>query len=210
MSLRLARVRPPLDPVVRGWRPWPTDLMAPALRTLCVPSFVVALPRGRLQSTFLFVLVVVLLALHTALVLGPAMSAPAILKVGCLFFAEWHTHDHSDDGTPATVGAAITARSSQASSPAAFTRTDIDWCSLRFDSCADIRRGGVEQEAGCAIVASGPPTRRGFLSDDHPARHASADPVSEVVQRRETSAGGAGEIAAREGAQIERRKEDSR
>ena len=80
MSLRLARVRPPLDPVVRGWRPWPTDLMAPALRTLCVPSFVVALPRGRFQSTFLFVLVVVLLALHTALVLGPAMSAPAILR----------------------------------------------------------------------------------------------------------------------------------
>ena len=81
MSLRLARIRPPLDPVVRGWRPWPTNLMAPALRTLCVPSFVAALPRGRLQSTFLFVLVVVLLALHTALVLGPAMSAPAILKV---------------------------------------------------------------------------------------------------------------------------------
>ena len=117
MSLRLARVRPPLDPVVRGWRPWPTNLMAPALRTLCVPTFVVALPRGRLQSTFLFVLVVVLLALHTALVLGPVMSAPAILKSVVSSSLSDTPTTTPDDGMPATVGAAITARSSQASSP---------------------------------------------------------------------------------------------
>jgi hypothetical protein len=117
MSLRLARMRPPLDPVVRGWRPWPTNLMAPVLRTLCVPSFVVALPRGRLQSTFLFALVVVLLALHTALVLGPALSAPAILKSVVASSLNDASTTTPDDGVPATVGAAITARSSQASGP---------------------------------------------------------------------------------------------
>ena len=117
MSLRLARVRPPLDPVVRGWRPWPTHLLAAALRTLCVPSFVVALPRGRFQSTFLFVMVVLLLALHTALVLGPPMWAPTILTsvVSSLLGGSHATTPY--DGLSATVGAAITARSSQASRP---------------------------------------------------------------------------------------------
>jgi hypothetical protein len=117
MSLRLARVTPPLDPVVRGWRAWPTSLLAPALRTLCVPSFVAALPRGRFQSTLLFVLVVVLLALHTGLVLGPALSAPAILVSVVTSLLSGRPTTTPSDGLSATVGAAITARSSQASMP---------------------------------------------------------------------------------------------
>jgi hypothetical protein len=91
--------------------------MAPVLRTLCVPSFVAALPRGRFQSTFLFLLVVVLLALHTALVLGPAMSAPAILELVVSSSLGGTPTTTPDDGMPATVGAAITARSPPASSP---------------------------------------------------------------------------------------------
>ena len=117
MSLRLARVTPPIDPVVRGWRPWPTNLLAPALRTLCVPSFVVALPRGRFPSTLLFVLVVVLLALHTALVLGPAMWAPTILMSVVTSWLSGTPTTTPYDGMSATVGAAITARSSQAPIP---------------------------------------------------------------------------------------------
>jgi hypothetical protein len=117
ISLRLARFTPPLDPVVRGWRPWPSNLLAPVLRTLCVPSFVVALPRSRVKSTFLFVLVVVLLALHTALVLGPAMSAPAIFVSVVTSSLSGTPTATPDGGRSATVGAAITARSSQASGP---------------------------------------------------------------------------------------------
>ena len=95
MSLRLARTRPPLDPVVRGWRPWPNNLMAPVLRTLCVPSFVVALPRGRFQSTFLFG--TGCRSIGTTHRAGARTSnvGACDLEVGCLFFAEWHTHDHS-------------------------------------------------------------------------------------------------------------------
>src|SRR5262249_20205835 len=64
MSLRFARFRPQLDPVVRGWRAWPTNFWAVASRTLCLPSFLSALPRSRFQPIFLFALVVVLLALR--------------------------------------------------------------------------------------------------------------------------------------------------
>jgi len=80
MSLRLARYKPLLDPVVRGWRAWPTNLLAPALRTLCLPSFLTALPRGRVRATFLFILVVILSALRTTLVIGPVFAAPRILE----------------------------------------------------------------------------------------------------------------------------------
>jgi hypothetical protein len=115
MALRLVRLQRPLDPVVRGWRPWPTSVLAAALRTLCVPSFVAALPHGRFQSTVLFVLVVVLLALHTALVLGPAMSAPAILISAVTSSLSDTPATIPSGGIPATVGGAITARASPAS-----------------------------------------------------------------------------------------------
>jgi hypothetical protein len=115
MALRLVRLHRSLDPVVRGWRPWPTSPLAAALRTLCVPSFVAALPHGRFQSTFLFVLVVVLLALHTTLVLGPALSAPAILISAVTSSLSDTPTTVPSAGIPATVGAAITARSSAAS-----------------------------------------------------------------------------------------------
>ena len=117
MSLRLTRVKPPIDPVVRGWRPWPTNLLAPALRTLCVPSFVVALPRGRLQSTLLFALVVLLLALHTALVLGPLIWAPTILMSVVTSWLSGTPTTTRYDGMSATLGAAITARSLEAPIP---------------------------------------------------------------------------------------------
>jgi hypothetical protein len=81
MSLRFARFRPQLDPVVRGWRAWPTNFWAVASRTLCLPSFLIALPRGRFKPIFLFALVVLLFALRTALVLGPAMGAPTLLTL---------------------------------------------------------------------------------------------------------------------------------
>ena len=204
MSLRLARVRPPLDPVVRGWRPWPTNLLAPALRTLCVPSFVVALPRGQFLSTFLFVMIVLLLALHTALVLGPAMSAPAILtSVVSSLLGGTHTNPPYD-AMSATVGAAITARSSEASRPLLSLEQTLPVVPFVLTLALLLRRGGVEPEAGGAIVASCSPTSRRYLSDDHAARHASADTVSEVVQGRKAPARATGEIATRKGAQIER------
>ena len=110
ISLRLARFRPQLDPVVRGWRAWPTNLAALASRTLCLPSFLSALPRGRFQPTVLFALVVVLLALRTALVLGPAISAPAVLtSVVSSEFTD--AQEGLRREPPPSVGAAITARS---------------------------------------------------------------------------------------------------
>ena len=110
ISLRLARFRPQLDPVVRGWRAWPTNLAALASRTLCLPSFLSALPRGRFQPTVLFALVVVLLALRTALVLGPAISAPAVLtSVVSSEFTD--AQEGLRQEPPPSVGAAITARS---------------------------------------------------------------------------------------------------
>ena len=95
---------------MRGWRAWPTDFWALASRTLCLPSFLSALPRGRFQPIFLFALVVVLLALRTALVLGPAISAPAILK--SVVSSELpDAQEGFSREPPPSVGAAITARS---------------------------------------------------------------------------------------------------
>jgi hypothetical protein len=109
MSLRFVRFSPHLEPVVRGWRAWPTNFLALASRTLCLPSFLTALPRGRFQSVLLFALVVVLLALRTALVLGPAINAPAVLAS----VVSERTDVQAGLGRepPQTMGAAITSRS---------------------------------------------------------------------------------------------------
>ena len=108
MALRLARFDPHLDSVVRGWRAWPTNVFAPSLRALCVPSFLVALPRGRFQTTFLFVVVVVLSALQTALVLGPVLTAPELLT--SVVSAELRDAPTGPNNTAhPTVGAKITA-----------------------------------------------------------------------------------------------------
>ena len=116
MSLRFARFRPQLDPIVRGWRAWPTNFWAVASRALCLPSFLSALPRSRFKPISLFALVVVLLALRTALVLGPALSAPTILtRVVSSLLTD--AQDGPSREPPPSVGAAITARSATESRP---------------------------------------------------------------------------------------------
>lgn len=70
MSIRFMKSGPTLDPVARGWRPWPTNFWGFALRTLCLPSFLVALPRSRAVPLGLFALAAILSTLYVGLVLA--------------------------------------------------------------------------------------------------------------------------------------------
>jgi hypothetical protein len=115
MSCRLLRFRPQLDPVVRGWRAWPTNIWAPAARTLCLPSFLVALPRGRIQLTFLFVIAAIVSALRTVVVTGLAINAPVILTSAVAAKLP-DAQGRGAEQPFASWGAAITARSQDLSS----------------------------------------------------------------------------------------------
>jgi hypothetical protein len=108
MSRRLTLLRVDLEPVVRGWRAWPTDLWTHALRTLCLPSFLMALPQGRARPTLLFALAAVVSALHTGLLFSYLTQAPSVLG----FIVRTALREESDAVTGRvfpTVGAAITA-----------------------------------------------------------------------------------------------------
>ena len=108
MSRRLTLLRVDLEPVVRGWRAWPTDLWTHALRTLCLPSFLMALPQGRARPTLLFALAAVVSALHTGLLFSYLTQAPSVLG----FIVRTALREESDAVSGRvfpTVGAAITA-----------------------------------------------------------------------------------------------------
>ena len=115
MSWRLLRFRSHFDPVVRGWRAWPTNIWAPAARTLCLPSFLVALPRGRIQPILLFVIAAIVSALRTVVVMGLAINAPVFLTSAVA--ARLPDGPGRGAGQPfASLGTAITARSQDLSS----------------------------------------------------------------------------------------------
>jgi hypothetical protein len=107
MSLRLVRTGSELDPVVRGWRAWPNNIWAPALRALCMPSFLVALPAGRLRAALVFALATIVSALHTGLFVGLAMKAPDFLTA--IVRIELGDSDDAPGLAFPTLGAAITA-----------------------------------------------------------------------------------------------------
>ena len=78
MSIRFMKSAPRFDPVARGWRPWPTNFWGFALRTLCLPSFLVALPRGRTVPLGLFALAAILSTLYVGVVLALVTQLPHI------------------------------------------------------------------------------------------------------------------------------------
>ena len=106
MSLRLMRLKPELEPVAHGWRAWPTHLWAHALRTLCLPSFLVALPERRTRPILLFALAAGVSALSITW-FGLITQAPIILT----FMVRAGLSEKSDAaaGSLPTIGAAITA-----------------------------------------------------------------------------------------------------
>jgi hypothetical protein len=111
MSRRLTRLGVEFDPVVRGWRAWPTNLWAHALRALCLPSFLVALPQGRTQPILLFALAAIISAAQTLSLFALVVQPPAYL--GRLVRRTLPDQfDVVTGGAFPTVGAALTAVSS--------------------------------------------------------------------------------------------------
>jgi hypothetical protein len=109
MAVRLMRLPSDLEPVVHGWRAWPTQVGAVALRAVCLPTFLVALPRGRIRPFLLFALAAVVSAVQTGLLVALATQPPLVLEslVRSALAASAGSIERS-----ATVGAAITAVSS--------------------------------------------------------------------------------------------------
>ena len=111
MSRRLTRLGMELDPVVYGWRAWPTNLWAHALRALCLPSFLVALPQGRTQPMLLFALAAIVSAVHTLSLFTLVVQPPTYLGRLVRSTLPDKVDVVTGEAFP-TVGAAITAFSS--------------------------------------------------------------------------------------------------
>jgi hypothetical protein len=119
IALRLIRLRVELEPVVHGWRPWPTHIGAVALRAVFLPTFLVTLPRGWLRPFLLFALAAVVSAVQTGLLIGLATQSPLVLD-SLVRSALVQTFGGSIERF-ATLGAAITAASSTQPSRAGMT-----------------------------------------------------------------------------------------
>lgn len=118
MAVRLMRLRPELEPVVHGWRAWPTQARAVALRAVCLPAFLVTLPRGWIPPFLLFALAALMSAVRTGLLIGLVTASPVILEslVRSLL-------DPSDGSIErlGTLGATITAAAAKEESLAVTT-----------------------------------------------------------------------------------------
>jgi hypothetical protein len=106
MALRLIRLRSEVEPVVHGWRPWPTQVGAVALRAVCLPTFLVTLPRGWIRPFLLFALAAAASAVQTGLLFGLPTQSSVMLD-----FLVRSVLAKSGGSTErfATLGAAITA-----------------------------------------------------------------------------------------------------